>query len=223
MILITGAKGMIGTKLMKELDAVGIDLKDGQNLLTCDLPTADIIIHLAAQTSVEASWHDPVHDMDNVRMVARLVHAYPNARIIHANSAASLDQKSPYGFSKWAGGEYLKAFHLNYVDLVFPNIYGGDKSVVDLFKDQKEVTIYGDGLHVRDYVHVDDIVEGIIKSMNWPTGKYFMGSGIGTTVLQLAEGKTVTFKEARKEARESVLQNTTPDWKPMINVLEYIQ
>jgi UDP-glucose 4-epimerase len=226
-ILITGYKGQIGSLLAKKLEdfgVKGIDLKDGMNLLTCELPEADVIYHLAAQSSVESSWHDPVHDMDNIRMTARLVKEYPNARIIYANSAAAQDPKSPYGFSKWASGEYLKKFHEDYISCVFPNVYGGsDKSVVDIFDGRKNVTVYGDGLQIRDYVHVDDIIDGLIKAMYWDVGEYFMGSGIKTTVLDLAKGKNITFAPARQEARESVLENTTPNWEPKIKVLEYIK
>lgn len=223
MELITGHKGYIGSLLSKKIDAIGIDVKDGFNILSCHLPEAKIIYHLAAQTSVESSWHDPVHDSDNFKMVVRLVKEYPNAKIIYASSAAAMDPKSPYGFSKMAGAEYLKKFHSNYVICVFPNIYGkGSKSVVDIFREQETVTIFGDGKQIRDYVHVDDIVAGLVKAKNWPTGEYFMGSGKGTTVLQLAEGKKAIFAPERKEARESILPNTTPDWKPLIAVLDYI-
>lgn len=224
MILITGHRGFIGSLLEKRLpNVLGIDIKDGLDLLTCDLPDADIIYHLAAQTSVESSWQDPVHDMNNLRITARLIKRYPNARIIYANSAAAVDPKSPYGFSKWASGKYLEKFHADYVSCVFPNVYGkGSKSVVDIFKNQCIVTIYGDGKQTRDFVHVDDIVEGLIKAKDWNAGSYFMGSEIKTSVLQLAEGKQVIFAPERIEERESVLPNSTPNWKPLINVMEYI-
>ena len=49
-ILLTGHRGFIGSKLYKRLlhtDVVGIDLVDGQDLLTCELPNIDfdLIIH----------------------------------------------------------------------------------------------------------------------------------------------------------------------------------
>lgn len=224
MILITGQQGFIGRKLAAKLpDAFGIDLQDGQNLLTADLPkNVDTIYHLAAQSSVEGSWHDPVHDSMNLAMTVRLAHAYPEAKIVFAQSAASVNPASPYGFSKWVSGEYLKKFHKNSVICVFPNVYGGTKSVVDIFKDKDEVVVFGDGMQVRDYVHVDDIVEGLLQAQNWPVGEYFMGSMQGTTVLELACEKRIVFAPARKEARESVLPNTTPNWKPSIEVLDYL-
>ena len=182
-----------------------------------------MIYHLAAQSSVEASWKDPVHDMDNIRMTARLVKEYPNARIVYANSCASMDKSSPYGFSKWAAGEYLKYFHTNYVNCIFPNIYGpGSRSVVDIFKGQNEVTIYGDGEQTRDYVHVDDIVEGLVKAKDWEVCEYFLGSGKSLSVLDLAEDKYVNFAPARKEAREVIVPNTTPNWEPKIDVFSYL-
>lgn len=225
-ILVTGHRGFIGSRLTNKLyDFVGVDLKDGQNLLTCDLPKGiGVIYHLAAQSSVEPSWSDPLHDLDNIRITARLVKEYPNAKIIYANSCASIHVSSPYGFSKWASGEYLKKFHKNYVSLVFPNIYGeGSKSVVDIFKGKSEVTIFGDGTHIRDYVHVDDLVEGLLKAQNWLIGEYFMGSGISTSVLELAQGRAIKHAPERKEDVEVVVPNTTPDWSPKINVFDYLK
>ena len=227
MILCTGYKGYIGSLLFEKLkDAIGIDLKDGQNLITCDLPKGiTLIYHLAAQSSVESSWGDPVHDADNLRMTVRLVKEYPKAKIIYANSAATKKPiQSPYGFSKWASGEYIKTFHKNYVLCTLSNVYGkNNKSVVDIFKNSKKVPIFGGGRQVRDYVHVDDIVRGLLLAKNWPTGEYEMGSGIGRNVRDLAIGKKIKYAPARREARISVLGNTTPNWRPRIRVMEYIK
>jgi nucleoside-diphosphate-sugar epimerase len=223
MILVTGHRGFLGSLLFKRLDAVGIDVRDGNNLLTCKLPRADVVYHLAAQSDVVNSWNDPLHDLENVRITARLVHEYPDAKIIYANSCASLARKSPYGFSKWASAEYLKCFHKNYVNCIFPNIYGeGSRSVVDIFRKSNDVTIYGDGLQTRDYVHADDIVAGLIKAQYWATGDYFMGSGVSTSLLQLAEGKFVTFAPARDEDKEVMVPNSTPNWTPTISLDSYI-
>lgn len=225
MIIVTGHKGYIGTLLYKRTGDIGIDVQDGRNLLTCKLPEGvRVIYHLAAQSFVPSSFEDPLHDLNNIRMTARLVKEYPDAKIIYANSAAAKEPiMSPYGFSKWASAEYLKRFHLNYVICTFPNVYGRNaKSVVDIFKNKQKVTIFGDGEQTRDYVHVDDIIEGLLKARFWPKGEYEMGSGIATSVLQLAEGKEVEFAPPRQEARESILKNNTPDWKPRIKLTDYL-
>lgn len=224
MLLITGHKGFIGSRLAANFtDFIGIDTRDGKDILTCELPDGvDTIYHLAAHASVEDSWKDPVRELENIATTVRLAHRYPKAKIIFASTCASINPNSPYGFSKKCAADYLKTFHENSVILVFPNIFGGPRSVVDIFKGKEEVTIYGDGLQVRDYVHVDDIVKGLVKSAHWATGEYQMGSTIGTTVLQLAEGKKINWQPARKEQREAILRNDTPDWKPEINVFEYL-
>lgn len=224
-MLITGFKGSIGSKLAARFtDFVGIDTKDGKNILTAELPkNQDLIYHLAAHAPVPFSWQDPVRTMENITSTVKLATEYPNAKIVFASTGASLNpESSPYAFSKWACNEYFKKYHKNAVILYFPNIFGQPRSVVDIFKGRDEVTIYGDGTQIRDYVHIDDIVEALVLAKDWPAGEYFCGSGRGTNLLQLAEGKKINFEPARKEARESVLPNTTPNWQPKIDVIKYL-
>ena len=226
--LITGSEGFIGKKLAQRVGShLAIDLQKGTNLLTCSLPSeasVGTIYHLAAQASVEPSWIDPVNDSLNLPMTVRLAREYPNRKIVYAQSCASKNpQSSPYAFSKWAAGEYLKKFHHNTVICVFPNIYGpGSRSVVDIFKATDKVVVYGDGEQLRDYVHVYDIVSGLLKAKDWKPGTYYMGSGRATSVLDLAKGKDITFAPARREARESLVPNTTPNWEPTLDVFDYL-
>lgn len=231
-ILITGHRGFVGSRLHKKFpDAAVVDSKMGGNLLFAPLPEkVDVIFHLASHKSVEESWTAPGLYLENLAILMRLVHTYPEAKIIHASSCAGdWPVASPYGFFKFACSKYLEAFHKNYVDLIFPNIFGGSQkqnSVVDTFKTASEIQVH-DPKIIRDYVHVDDIVDALVKSLEWETGKYSLGSGIGTTTLELAEAtkKPFTVGEPRsggKEPPESIVPNTTPNWKPTINVLEYI-
>lgn len=227
-MILTGHKGFIGSRLAKHFtDFIGIDTRDDKDILTCELPDGvDLIYHLAAHASVEGSWRDPVREIENIQTTVRLAHRYPNAKMVFASTCAAMNPNSPYGFSKKCAADYLKTFHPNSVILVFPNIFGGPRSVVDIFKQAKdEVTIYGDGLQVRDYVHVDDIVDGLVKAKDWNPGEYQLGSMIGTTVLALATAtqKPINWQPARKEQREAILKNTTPNWYPKIDVFEYLK
>ena len=222
MLLITGHKGYVGSRLLKRLPALTVD----GNLMHATLPDAEVIYHLAAYASVPESWNRPVDYMENLRTTVRLVHAYPNAKIILASSCVNENpESSPYAFSKRAAADYLKQYHKNWVNLIFPNIYGDSpRSVVDIFKRAEELSIYGDGGQIRDYVHVDDIVSALVKAYHWPTGEYSLGSGISTALIDVAKAtkKPITFLPERKEQREAYTPNTTPDWEPTINVLEYV-
>ncbi len=231
-ILITGHRGFVGSRLHRELPgALVIDCKDGQNLLNCSLPNdIDFVYHLAAHKSVEESWQNPLLYLENLAITMRLVDKYPNARIIHASSCASLNpDTSPYAFFKDAASKYLKSFHKDTVDLLFPNIFGGQQkqnSVVDIFKNAETITVHDPNV-VRDYVHVDDIVEALLKAADWPTGTYMRGSGIGTSTLELAEatGKPIinTNSPRSKEPPESIVPNDTPNWEPTISVYAYLK
>ena len=72
-ILLTGHRGFIGSSLINVLrlnhTVTGIDLVDGDNLLTCELPNEkfDLVIHLAGRSGVRESIKDPsAYWMNNV-------------------------------------------------------------------------------------------------------------------------------------------------------------
>jgi nucleoside-diphosphate-sugar epimerase len=75
--------------------------------------------------------------------------------------------------------------------------------------------ILGDGLQRRDFVHVDDIAAGTVAALDGPPGTYNLGTGVGTTVRELAEllvdaidpGATVS----NAPAREGELKNSVAD------------
>lgn len=107
---------------------------------------------------------------------------------------------SPYGASKLAieglMSAYNGSFNLRCVSLRFSNVYGpysGRKgSVVAAFcksyVDSGTLQINGDGRQTRDYVYVDDIcraIEVVIQKKG--QGLYQLGTGIGTSILELAD------------------------------------
>lgn len=229
-ILITGSEGFIVSHLIKELGCfIGLDIKTGNNILTCGLPDADIIIHMAAQTDVIASIADPIEDAKtNILGTIRLAKRYKNKRFIFTSSGGAIQEKieSPYGLSKFCAEEYIKMICNNYVILRFPNVYGErSRSVVDKFINNKECDIYGDGTATRDYVHVLDIVKAIESSMDWKKGLYSLGSEKSTTVLELAEatGKKINFlPKVKGEVDHSIVPNTA-EWKAEVDVINYIR
>ncbi len=232
-ILITGHKGFIGSHLEERIGPInGIDIKDGNNILTCDLPDGiDTVIHLAAQSRVIPSIDDPVNDAhQNILGTIRLAKKYPNARFIFASSGGAIQKKieSPYGLSKYCAEKYIKLFCTNYAILRFPNIYGErSDSVVDKFIKNNPITIFGNGSATRDYVHVSDIVEAIMSALlndHWGIGTFHLGSGKYHSVTELAKftGKPITVADPiRGELQHTPTKNNV-SWKPKIDVMDYM-
>ena len=109
---------------------------------------------------------------------------------------------APYGASKLASEEYLatgsRLYGAGHVALRYGNVYGprqdphGEAGVVAIFFGRiasgQELHIYGDGRQTRDYVFVGDVVAATLAAGSAPAGVYNIGTGIETSVLELADG-----------------------------------
>jgi UDP-glucose 4-epimerase len=86
---------------------------------------------------------------------------------------------SPYGASKLAGeaycSAYYRSFYLKTVSLRFGNVYGpfssNKESIIAKFIKQslkgEPCEIYGDGMQTRDFIYVTDLVDAIMKAVNF--------------------------------------------------------
>jgi UDP-glucose 4-epimerase len=109
---------------------------------------------------------------------------------------------APYGTSKLAGEEYLatwsRLYGTGHVSLRYGNVYGprqdphGEAGVVAIFFGRiaagQELHIFGDGRQTRDYVFVADVAAATLAAADAPAGVYNVGTGLETSVLELAEG-----------------------------------
>lgn len=175
------------------------------------LEGVDAIVHLAADTRVIPSISEPKFNFDvNVggslviletmrRLgVNQIVNASTGGAIIgdavppvHEGMVAA--PLSPYGASKLAVEGYCSAYAACYgiqaASLRFSNVYGPRSwhkgSVVAHFIKQilksETLIVYGDGEQTRDYVHTQDLSDGIIAALQaGASGPIQLGTGIGT-------------------------------------------
>ncbi|MDA0239496.1 MAG: SDR family NAD(P)-dependent oxidoreductase [Proteobacteria bacterium] len=187
------------------------------------------LVHLAAQTGVIPSIENPDDDFDiNVRGGYHLLRAAARHGVgsfVFASSAAPIGEHepplhedvpcrpvAPYGASKLAMEGYCSAFRqsfgLNTVVLRFSNCFGPGSShkgsVVALFIRKilagEEITIYGDGEQTRDFIYVDDLVEGLetalLKADSADAGLYQLSTGIETSVNVLVTALTALAAES---------------------------
>ena len=181
-------------------------------------PGTDAIIHLAAVTSVLASVNDPVstHRL-NVDVTARLLElarenevgafllASTNAVTGNVGTAVISEQTvlrplTPYGATKAAGemllGSYANCYGITGTALRFSNVYGPGMTEKDSFvprlmraaRDGEGVQVRGDGTMVRDLVHVDDVVQGVLAA--WRArynGPLILAGGQSVSVTEMVE------------------------------------
>jgi len=194
---ITGNKGYLGKYLQEKIGCFGIDKVDGNN--ACDIKEKyDTIYHLAAQTSVQKSFEDPEQDLkDNVLTTLNVLKHCD--KIIFTSSAVVYGDKlnacetdptnpqSPYAISKLTAEQYIINSGIPYVILRLGNIYGrnNNKGVIKALKEGGN--IHGDGNNTRDYVYIDDVVNALVAAKNWENGTYNIGTGITTSVNQIAD------------------------------------
>ncbi len=107
---------------------------------------------------------------------------------------------SPYGIAKHAAEQYLvwvcHQFGIVHTTLRYANVYGPrqntsqESGVITLFfrrmLDGDPLVIHGDGSQTRDFVYVEDVVRANLLAMTSPEGVYNIGTGVSTTVSDLA-------------------------------------
>jgi UDP-glucose 4-epimerase len=240
-VLVTGGAGFIGRRVVAALLADGHevtvadlrtfpdnevrsvigDLCQAETVAQAVRPGTDVIIHLAAVTSVLKSVEDPVstHRL-NVDATARLLEraretetpafllASTNAVAGNVGSAVMTEDVplrplTPYGATKAAAemllGAYTNCYGIKGAALRFSNVYGPGMAEKDSFiprlmraaRDGEGVQVRGDGSMLRDVVHVDDVVQGIFTA--WNAGH--------TGPLILGSGQSVTVSDMVQTAR----------------------
>ena len=117
------------------------------------------------------------------------------------HEAVPLAPLTPYGATKAAGEMNLSCYNACYglrgVALRFTNVYGPGMSEKDsivprLMRVAANATtfdVYGDGLQLRDYVNVADVVGAIVMALTNQavSGPVVIGSGSSVSVIDLVE------------------------------------
>ena len=102
------------------------------------------------------------------------------------------------------------------------------------YREGNSLTITGEGEQRRDFTHVEDIVDGLVKSSQQPfRGEIFeLGSGVNFSINEIADmfGKDYSIEYIEKRSGEYdvtlcdyTLANKVLRWKPTRNVKDYIQ
>jgi len=174
------------------------------------------IVHLAAMAGVRPSIEKPLYYYDiNVTGTAVLLDAarrFPVDHFVFGSSSSvygvndrlpfseedNLSKPvSPYAATKLAGEQLCYTYHHLFgfpvTCLRFFTVYGPrqrPEMAIHLFarkiRDGQTMTVYGDGKSRRDYTFVDDIINGVIRSLDRP---------FDYEIFNLGESRTVALDE----------------------------
>lgn len=121
-----------------------------------------------------------------------------------------------YGVSKLAIEKYLYAYsvssRLNYLVMRLSNPFGPGQvnimgqglvpTIVESALLDKPLNIWGDGSNIRDYLFIDDAVDGLSRAISYEGKSSLLniGSGLGSSILELvAHIEEITGKEISLE------------------------
>ncbi len=181
------------------------------------LKGGDYVFHLAAQPGVRKSWGKEFNYylQDNILATQRLLEAslekgisffvFASSSSVYGNSPnfpLREDSRplpfSPYGVTKLAAENLLRLYYENFslpsVSLRFFTVFGPRQRpdmafhrALKAILTGEEFTVYGDGSQIRDFTHVEDIVDGVIGAVE--------GARAGE-VYNLGSGREVSLRDA---------------------------
>jgi UDP-glucose 4-epimerase len=168
------------------------------------------IFHLAALSRIQPSFSFPMltfsSNVDGTKQITD--YAYHNkSKLIYAGSSSRHHNPmlSPYALTKHMGEEWIKMFKevygLNAEIARFYNVYGPGETVgsdmaavIGIWRDAiskgEPILIHGDGEQRRDFTHIDDIVDGLIRiaeSDEKHEDAWELGTGCNYSLNELAD------------------------------------
>ena len=240
-VAITGSRGFIGSHLKTRLE------KDGHEVIEWDLrqeppqcikdfdpQDCNYVVHLAAYADVRKSLQEPdlywKNNVENTTRIQKICH-YNNIPLLYASSSCIHNWwLSPYGTSKKVNEE--TAFDKQ-VGLRFTTVYGDGARDTMLIGKLIDGSIGYLTRHVRDFVHVSDVVDAIVLLMSKDIGMlkpaYDIGTGVGNVVMDLgilAGWEGIEIRDGDPcEAQDNTADITEMKalgWQPKVKVDEYL-
>lgn len=239
----------------------------GANFLGGDVREFDLIpdkqykyiFHLAAISRIQPSFTFPDVTLDTNVTGTRKVLDYArknNCKVIYAGSSSRHHnpELSPYAMSKFLGEQlcrlYRKVYNVD-VDIArFYNVYGEGElvhshmaAVIGIFRKQIQMqiplTVHGDGEQRRDFTHIDDIVDGLIKiayNTTPHTDAWELGAGFNYSINQVFDMFNEKYNftlqknhvsDVKGNYRRTLRENNDAldilQWRPKNKLKEYIQ
>jgi len=221
----------------------------------------DVLVHLAALAGVRPSIEKPLdYEEVNIKgtmnlwelckefgvkknVIASSSSVYGNNEKVPFSETDNVDKPiSPYAATKKCteilGHVYHHLYGIDMIFLRFFTVFGPRQrpdlaihKFTKLISENKEIPFYGDGSTARDYTFIDDIIDGVVKSMDFveKNKNVYETINLGENqVINLSEMLSVIETELGKSANKKYLpmqpgdvQKTNADIEKAQNLINY--
>ena len=238
-ILLTGSEGFIGQHIQSFLkdkyNLICLDKKTGNDLLNCSLDyDVDLVIHLAGLSGVRDSLDKPVdYWLNNVVASFRVFDKFKNGpKILYASSSTAKEPwRNPYAMSKYSMEQI--APH-NALGMRFTTVYGpGAREQMFIPKLLRDDVSYINVDHVRDFIHIDDLLSAIgclIVNKIKKRKVIDIGTGISHKLIDITSHLNIDIKDKRmgtiferKDNTAKIGLLTELGWSAKIDLLDYLK
>jgi UDP-glucuronate 4-epimerase len=198
----------------------------------------DAVVHLAARAGVRPSIQRPeLYLATNINGTFHLLEAskeYGVERFVFASSSSVYgasgvtpfreDQVltqtlSPYACTKLAGehlcSNYSYLYHIRVICLRFFTVYGprqrpdlAIQKFTNLIHRGKPIDVYGDGSARRDFTYIEDIIQGVVASIQH--------DGAPFDIFNLGESETIELREVIAEIETALGKKATINMLPPV-------
>ena len=224
---------------------------DIQNIWSMDTDF-DVVFHMAAIARIQPSFEKPEDyietNFNGTYEVVKFCTKH-NIPLVYAGSSSKHSGrfKNPYTFSKDLGEDiitlYCEHFGLKASITRFYNVYGPHQLTeggyttligrwIHNIQNGKDCVIYGDGSKRRDFTHIDDIVEALVRIPQKDAWGYTfeLGRGKNHSVNEVADMFGIKPKyeddkpgEAQTTLNDDIVAKEILDWEAVIELETYIK
>ena len=245
----------IGTK-ENEVEGVRYFPWDIEQIIYSNGTEIDIVFHLAALSRIQPSFEQPSEtfrvNTAGTEAVCEWARQF-NVKVVYAGSSSQWHNpfKSPYALYKKLGEDVCKLYRQVYnmdIEIArFYNVYG-DGEITDgkwaavigkwrgMVNNGEPITIVGDGEQRRDFTHIDDIVDGLMRigfgtekhedAWELGTGHNYSLNEVADMFIQKFGCEKIYIPNQNGNYRETLRVNTDAinrlGWNPTDKLKEYI-
>lgn len=199
-----------------------------------------LVIHLAAMAGVRPSIEQPeLYNEVNITGTLNILEAmkaFEVNKLVFASSSSvygnnkkvpfaetdNVDKAiSPYASTKKAAEVIAHTYHYLYgIDMMllrFFTVYGERQrpdlaihKFTKMISEGKPIPFYGDGTSRRDYTYIEDIVNGVLMSLNYVENHENIYE-----ILNIGESRTISLKEMVETIEKALNKKAIIDQQPM--------